>query len=161
MAATDRNRGGKREAAAFSLAAGRTVKVAADKACVSERTLFYWLTEEEFRARVNEVRGELFTRAVGTLCRVSGAAARELGRLLKSEDEKVRLAAAKAVLEIAPRLRETADLAGQLDELRAAMEEIKRGNHPAATGRTAGAGGPTPSAGGHLGPDPGANPGGT
>jgi transposase-like protein len=106
--------GGKREAAALLLAVGRSVRAAASEAGAAERTLRNWMVEDGFQARVQTLRSEVFGRAVGTLCGVSVRAARTLAKLLKSQDEKVQLAAAKAILEAAPRLRDLTDLEGRL-----------------------------------------------
>lgn len=106
--------GGKREAAALLLAMGRTIRAAASEAGAAERTLRNWMAEDVFQARVRTLRGEVFGRAVGTLCGVSVRAARTMAKLLKSKDEKVQLAAAKAILEATPRLRELTDLEERL-----------------------------------------------
>lgn len=45
----------KRELAAFSLATGETNKEAAEKAGVTERTIYNWLTNPEFSAEVDRL----------------------------------------------------------------------------------------------------------
>jgi hypothetical protein len=106
--------GGKREAAALLLAVGRSVRAAASEAGAAERTLRNWMAEDAFQTRVQTLRSEVFGRAVGALCGVSVRAARTLAKLLKSQDEKVQLAAAKAILEATPRLRELTNLERRL-----------------------------------------------
>jgi hypothetical protein len=130
MRATSGNRGGRREAAALLLAAGRTIKAAAGEARVGVRTLRYWLEEEGFRRRVQELRSELFNRAAGGLCRLSGRAAAELGKLLGSQDERTRLNAAKAILESAPRLRDAAEFEARLQAIERQLAEAQEASQP-------------------------------
>jgi hypothetical protein len=115
-------RNGRREAVALALARGRTVRDAAADCGVGERTVHTWLRDPDFRARVDAIRSELFTMAVGRLAELSGQAADALGGLLASPSEAVRLQAARAVLDHGPRLREHVDLARQVEELRRQME---------------------------------------
>jgi hypothetical protein len=72
---------------------------------------------------VQQLRTELFGLAVGRLCELTGKAAGRLGELLDSQTETVALGAAKAILEAAPRLRESVDLAAQLAELQRQLAE--------------------------------------
>jgi hypothetical protein len=136
---------GKRDLAALALAAGRTVRDAAAEVRMGERTLHRWLVEDpSFRARVDALRSELFNRAVGRLADQAVAAADRLGSLVGSDREAVALAAAKAVLELGPRLREAAELQQQVDELRQQVEAIRNGDPgtPKAGGETPGRPGP-------------------
>src|SRR5262245_43280058 len=94
------------ELAALSLAIGRTVKAAAKRAKISERTLFVWLKKPAFRRKIAELRSRVIDTAVGRLADRMVAAADVLSRLLKSQVELTRLKAAKAVLELSTRLRE-------------------------------------------------------
>jgi hypothetical protein len=128
MRATSGNRGGRREAAALLLAAGRTIKAAAAETRVAERSVRYWLKEEAFRYRVQELRSELFNRAVGALCRLSGRAAAELGKLLRSKDERTRLNAAKAILEAVPRLLNAAEFEARLQSIERRLTEAQETN---------------------------------
>jgi transposase-like protein len=111
------NLGGKREAAALLLAVGRSVRAAAREAGCSERTINNWQGEEAFAARVLALRSEVFTRAVAVLCGASTKAAAKLRRLLRSDDDRIGLGAARAILEAAPRLREAGELAERVEEL--------------------------------------------
>jgi transposase-like protein len=117
MAAIPGNPGGKREATALLLAVGRSVRAAAREAGCSERTLRNWQGEEAFAGRVRALRSEVFARSVGILCGASTKAATMLGKLLKSDGEKINLAAARAILEIGPKLRESDELAARVEEL--------------------------------------------
>ena len=117
MSAESGNLGGKKEAAALLLAVGRSVRAVAREAGVSERTIRNWRGEDAFAARVRLLRSEVFARAVGVLCGASTRAAAKLRQLLRSEDEKIALGAARAILEAAPRLREAGELAERVEEL--------------------------------------------
>jgi hypothetical protein len=114
---------GRREAAALALAIGRSLRAAARDAAVSERTLRTWASETDFAARVRVLRSEVFTRAVAVLCGASTQAAAKLRRLLKSDDERIGLGAARAILEAAPRLREAGELAERVEELEKRLAE--------------------------------------
>jgi hypothetical protein len=118
-------KGRDREPAALLLAGGATVKDAAAGAGVSERAVRNWKRDPPFQARVEELRSELFGHAVGRLAGHHGKAADVLGALLDSDSEGVRLKAARAILELGPRLREQTDTAERLAEL----ERVVLGGH--------------------------------
>jgi hypothetical protein len=131
MAATDGNgrkpKGRDREPAALALARGSTVKDAAAVAGVSERAVALWKLDPPFQARVEELRAELFAAAVGRLAGHHGKAADRLGELLDSADENTRLKAARAILELGPRLREHCDLAAAVNELKRQVTGVNDG----------------------------------
>lgn len=151
-----RKRGGRdREPAAHALAAGRTIKDAAEAGHVSERSVRGWLTDPVFAARVRELRAAMFGVAVGRLAELSGKAAETLGGLLDSGSEGVRRQAAVNVLELGTKLRETVDLAAEVEALRATLEGDGVGAD--ASEPTDGVG---PTAEGRRGADPDAGDGG-
>jgi hypothetical protein len=102
----------RQEAAALALASGKTEDEAADLANCGERTLRTWLaTVPGFAARVAELRAEMTARAMGRLIDNMVSAADTLGYLSrKAKAETVRLGAARAVLELGVKLRETIEL---------------------------------------------------
>ena len=100
-----------------ALAGGATVQEAARSAGVSESTVYRRLNDGVFRQRVAEARSEMLSRAVGTLARVSTAAAVTLAQLLKAEAESVRLGAARSVLEMAVKFHETEQLEQRIAQL--------------------------------------------
>ena len=61
------NCAGRKNALALALAVGKTIKQAARAAGVSERTAQMWWTEPDFKARVAELRGEMVSRALGSM----------------------------------------------------------------------------------------------
>lgn len=99
------------------LAGGGTVEEAAKQASVSVRTVHRRMNEPTFRRQLDEARSELVRRAVGMLARTSSAAATTLALLLKADSETVRLGAARAVLELGAKMRESDELERRLSEL--------------------------------------------
>lgn len=88
---------------------------------IHEATVRRWLRRADFKAKVDAARGELVSQTVGRLSDSTTAAVLVLKRLL-SEDTppSVRLGAARAILEMAARYRESEELAKRV----AALEEI-------------------------------------
>jgi transposase-like protein len=119
MASNGRPHGaGKREAAALALAGGRTVAETASLAGVGERTLARWLAEDDaFRRRVGELRAEMIGRALGKMADGMADAADRLRQLLQAESEGVCLGAAKALLELSVKLRDTVEIEERLTAL--------------------------------------------
>jgi hypothetical protein len=91
----------KREEIALLLASGQNVTRAAGRAGVSKQTVHRWLAKDPtFAARVVELRAEMFKLSAGLLSRNTRRAALQLARLIKSEDERVALAASRSVLTL-------------------------------------------------------------
>jgi hypothetical protein len=104
------------------LAAGATRAAAAEAAGVSERTVFRRWQDREFRRRVAIARTALVSNAVGQLADAAAEAVQTLRSLLRSESDNVRLGAARSILELGPRLRESEELAARLDILEATID---------------------------------------
>jgi hypothetical protein len=102
----------KQEAAAVSLASGATIEVAARESGAGVRTVKTWLSAlPAFGRRVQELRAEMTSRALGRLVDSMASAADTLGFLCrKGKSEMIRLGAARAVLELGNKLRETVEL---------------------------------------------------
>src|SRR6476469_1865789 len=108
----------KQEAAALALAAGCTQPEAARSAGCGARTIKTWLHDRPaFGRRVAELRAEMTARALGRLADGMAFAADALRKLLSAKSETVRLGAARAVLELGTRLRESVELEGRLAAL--------------------------------------------
>jgi hypothetical protein len=116
---------GPRELAAAALAAGAKVRAAAQHAGVSERQVYRYLHDADFRTLIAEYRSQMVTRAVGRLAGGLGKAAGKLLELLNSGDERTALAAAKAVLECGPKLAEHEELVGKVHELQVLLKELQ------------------------------------
>jgi hypothetical protein len=109
-------------ALALALASGLTVGAAARRAGVGERTAYRRLADAAFRARVAALRGEMVERALGRAARGMSAAADTLRQLLKADKESVRQGAARALLELTVRLRESVELEERLAALEAQVQ---------------------------------------
>lgn len=115
MAGDGRHKGDAALVAA--LAAGATVRDAAERSGVGERTVYRRLADGAFRRRVSAARAEFVDRAVGQLADAATAAVATLQALLTSPSDSVRLSAARTILETGTRLRESAELEQRLTEL--------------------------------------------
>jgi hypothetical protein len=100
-----------------ALAAGQTAREAAETAGVAERTVFRRLANPAFRQRAAELRADMMQRALGRLADGMAEAAAALRKLLASGSDAVKLAAARAILEFGPRLRETVEFEERLRAL--------------------------------------------
>jgi hypothetical protein len=105
------------EALAVALAAGQTQRAAADSAKVSERTAARRWADSDFRRRVAELQHEMIGRCLGRMADGMAEAADVLRSLLTAESESVRLGAARAMLELGVRVRDTVELERRVREL--------------------------------------------
>jgi hypothetical protein len=102
-----------------ALAAGASVPAAARAGGVSERTAYRRLEDPAFRQAVEDARADIVARAVAKLSAASTEAAETLRRLLYSDMDFAKLAAARSILELGAKLREQLDLSERI----AALEE--------------------------------------
>jgi len=100
-----------------ALAGGATVAEAAQQAGMSERTAYRWLNKPEFRRRVARIQQTMARRAVARLSDGMVEAAAALRELLSVDDPAVRLRAARALLDLGPRLRDSVELESRLVDL--------------------------------------------
>ena len=106
------------DALLLALACGATVEAASRQCDLTERTVYRRLREPPFRARLQELRTDMVRRASGMLTAAAGEAVRTLLSLQKeSVPAAVRLGAARAVLELGVKLRETAELEARIAAL--------------------------------------------
>jgi hypothetical protein len=110
-----------------ALAAGQTAREAAEIAGVAERTVFRRLVDPAFRRRAAELRADMMQRALGKLAEGMAEAADALRNLLASGSDAVKLAAARAILEIGPRLRDTVEFEQRLNALEQGAAEPEKG----------------------------------
>jgi hypothetical protein len=104
---------------AAALAGGGDVAEAARAVGWSPRTGFRRLSDAAARARVAELRCQAVAKALGRLTDAMSAAADRLRCLLNSDDERVQLAASRAVLEFGQKITETVELEQRLAALEA------------------------------------------
>lgn len=103
-------------------AAGASVPAAARAAGVSERTAYRWLEDPAVRQQIEEARADIVARAVMKLSAASTEAAETLRRLLYSDMDFARLAAARAILELGAKLRGLEELETRIADLEAQRE---------------------------------------
>jgi hypothetical protein len=103
----------------LALAGGQTVRAAARLAGVGEHTATRRVTDPAFRRRVAALRAEMVARAAGHLADGMAEAAATVRWLLAAESEAVRLAAARTILEVGPKLREATELEDRLAAIEA------------------------------------------
>jgi hypothetical protein len=111
----------KQEAAALALAAGRTQDEAARTCGAGTRTIKTWLHDRPaFARRIQELRAQMTSQALGRLVDSMVNAAKTLAYLSrKGKSEMVRLSAARAVLELGHKLRESVELEERIGALEA------------------------------------------
>ncbi|HVT97320.1 MAG TPA: hypothetical protein VHE33_07405 [Acidobacteriaceae bacterium] len=109
----------------MSLASGCTIEVAARECGAAVRTVKLWLADVPgFRRRVEGLRSEMTSQALGRLIDNMASASDSLGYLSrKGKSEMVRLSAARAVIELGCKLRETVELAERVAKLEAAQPQ--------------------------------------
>jgi hypothetical protein len=108
-----------------ALASGKTVEVAAKESGVTARTVHRRLSQPEFRKAVDDLRGQFIERAAATLAESSTSAATALQRLLKDKNAKVKLQAARAILELATKLRTNVSIEARVRALEEARDNRK------------------------------------
>jgi CheY-specific phosphatase CheX len=117
------------EAILMALACGANVENAAQSAGVSASTVKRRLLEPEFLQRLQAMRADMVQRATGML---TAAALESVKTLLTLQTDvtppSVRLGAARAVLELGVRLRETAELHERIAAMETQMAELRGGN---------------------------------
>ena len=107
-----------------ALLTSATRREAAKKAGVSERTVYEYLRDEGFARRYDEARRELVKNATAQLQTGLSPAIGTLHDVVKDEkaDPRVRIAAARAMLEYSLKYSELTDVYARLDRLDAQNE---------------------------------------
>jgi hypothetical protein len=111
----------------MALVCGATPDAAAQKAGVSKATVRRRVQEPSFRDRLKELRSEMVQRAAGMMLAATGEAVKTLLELLKNGGPPpTRLGAARSILEIGIKMRESADFAERLAALEEQVQANKR-----------------------------------
>lgn len=111
------------EPLALAVASGQTLRDAAQTAGVGERTATRRWADPAFRRRVGELRGDMVGTALGRMADGMADAAVVLRKLLVAESESVRLGAARSLLELGVRLRESVELEQRLQAVEQRLAE--------------------------------------
>jgi hypothetical protein len=107
----------------LALACGASPEGAAQKSGLSLRTVYRRLAEPAFRQQVNQVRAEMVRRAAGMFTAAGMAAIKTFTTLQESAtSEAVRLGAARAIIELGCKLRETVEMTERMAALEARLE---------------------------------------
>jgi hypothetical protein len=113
------------EALAVAIASGQTLLDAARSADVEERTAAQRWADASFRRRVAALRSEMVACSLGRMADGMAEAADTLRQLLQAEGESVRLGAARSILELGNKLRESVELEQQIQELQGRVDELR------------------------------------
>jgi hypothetical protein len=111
------------EALMLALACGETVQAAAQTAGISERTAYRRLADPGTRRRVAELRADMVQRTLGKLADASTEAVDTLRSLLAVESVTAKLGAARSILELGAKLRESVELEERLAALEGQLGE--------------------------------------
>ena len=122
MAATGRQNA--KAVAALALAGGAKQTEAASRAGIGERTIRRWLKRLDFKEQVDAAKADMVSRAIAMLADASTEAATTLRGLLQADSESVRLNAAKAIIELGIKLRESEELAGRVKAIEETIEAM-------------------------------------
>jgi hypothetical protein len=109
------------------LAVGKSVEDAALAAGVSRATAFRRLAEDAFQRRVTEARGEFLKQVAGQLADGARKATETLLNLLQSGNERIRLVAARSVIEQAMKAHDLTVLEGRVEELEKIVRRQRSG----------------------------------
>jgi hypothetical protein len=102
------------ETLALAVASGQTLRDAAQEAGIGEHTATRRWADPAFRRRVGELRSDMVGTALARMTDGMADAADMLRKLLAADSESVRLGAARSLLELGVRLRESVELADRL-----------------------------------------------
>jgi hypothetical protein len=109
----------------MALACGSSPETAAQKSGLSLRTVYRRLAEPSFRQQVQHVRTEMVQRAAGMFTAAGMAAIRTFTTLQESAtSESVRLGAARAIIELGCKLRDTVELTERIANLEQRLESL-------------------------------------
>jgi hypothetical protein len=122
--------GGSKKAAdsalVVHLASGVSPAGAAKLAGVSEATCYRRLADPNFRQRVEAARATFWERALGILSKGAAESATVLRRLLRSEDGRIKLQAAKVLLDQGIKVRDQVDIEQRLAALEGRLGNGKK-----------------------------------
>jgi DeoR/GlpR family transcriptional regulator of sugar metabolism len=107
----------KKVALALALASGLSVTAAAGQAGVSESTARRRLAKPAFRRLVARLRGQMLEAALGRMAENMTRAADKVARLIDSDNEAIALRAARTLMSLGLRLRDSVELADRVHEI--------------------------------------------
>jgi autotransporter translocation and assembly factor TamB len=115
----------------MALACGSSVEQAASRAGVGITTVRRRLKDPRFTKRLQEIRADMVQRTAAMLTAAAGEAVKTLLDLQKaSAPPAIRLGAARAIIELGGKLRETAELADRIAALEQQLANEAAGTPP-------------------------------
>ena len=102
---------------ALALATGQSVGAVAEQAGLNRRTIERKLADPAFRRQVAEFRGELIATALGRLADNMTRAADTVAALLDAPEPHLRLRAARALMSLGLRFRDSVDVTDRIRDL--------------------------------------------
>jgi len=111
------------EVLAVALSRGCTLTEAAEKAGMSERTARRRRDDPAFAERVRELRHAQSDKAVAAVDQASVKAADTLTELCDSDSERIKLGAARCLLELTFKIREQREVVERLEALEQTLRE--------------------------------------
>ena len=113
----------QRDKAIEPLLTRATIKDAADKVGIGERTLRGWLKEPAFAAQYRDARRQFFDAALGRLQGAASIAVTTLMLNTRCDNPSVQTRSAVALLELGIKGSQLLDLADEIEALRWALKE--------------------------------------
>ena len=111
----------KRSLLALALASGKSSVRVAEEFGISPKTVQRQLAKPEFRLLVSRLRDELISTALGRMASNMSEAVDALASQLKKEQPGIQIRAARAILTLGLRLRESVDLSDRIQTLESDM----------------------------------------
>jgi len=112
----------KQAAALLALIEAPTMADAARRAGVSRSALFLWMKDATFKAKLDELRAEMFDEGLGLLKAATSKAARVLSALLDSRNENTRRLAGVSILTLSLKANETMEIEARIRKLETIVE---------------------------------------
>lgn len=122
------NETAKREIAIVALLTSPSVGAAAKAAKVSRATIYRWLEDQDFRARLKERRSAVLESAIESIKACTSKAVETLADLMDSQDERIRRLASKDMVDYGLRVKEVQSLEDRLAIMEEQLNECARQN---------------------------------
>ena len=103
---------------AVQIAQGESIAKAAKTVGVSESTGYRWNRKSEVSKAVADIRSTVLQTASYRMITITGRAIDTLEELLGSQTEKIRLSAARTILDGTVKMRQLAELEQELQQIR-------------------------------------------
>ena len=118
----------KQEQAIVALLNASTIAEAAKQAAIGETTIWRWLQNDEFQEQYRQARRKALDVAISRIQQITGEAVEVLRQVASDADSPAssRVSAAKAILELALKARETEELEERVKRLESLVPTRRR-----------------------------------